>query len=116
MAKLKEHQPGIFSFYCPGCETTHAVYTEAAKLPPHYPRWGFNGQLDAPTFMPSLLMRTGHYVKGQPQPPDCKHCKEDADLGTCTVCHSFVTGGMIRFLGDCTHHLAGQTVPLPELQ
>jgi hypothetical protein len=28
-------------------------------------------------------------------------------------CHSFVTDGRIQFLGDCTHHPVGQTVPLP---
>lgn len=28
------------------------------------------------------------------------------------VCHSFVFDGEIRFLGDCTHALAGKTVPL----
>jgi hypothetical protein len=30
-------------------------------------------------------------------------------------CHSFVVDGQIQFLGDCTHKLAGQTVPLPVL-
>src|SRR5436309_254590 len=28
------------------------------------------------------------------------------------VCHSFVRDGLIEFLGDCTHPLAGRTVPL----
>jgi len=27
-------------------------------------------------------------------------------------CHSFITDGQIKFLGDCTHELAGQTVAL----
>jgi len=36
------------------------------------------------------------------------------DLPT-EVCHYFLKGGMLQFLGDCTHTLAGQTVPLPEL-
>lgn len=30
------------------------------------------------------------------------------------VCHSFVRAGKIEFLGDCTHALKGQTVPLPD--
>lgn len=30
-----------------------------------------------------------------------------------TVCHSMVEGGTMRFLNDCTHHLAGHTVPIP---
>lgn len=29
-------------------------------------------------------------------------------------CHSFVVDGQMQFLGDCTHALAGQTVPIPE--
>lgn len=32
----------------------------------------------------------------------------------CGVCHSFVTGGHIQFLGDSAHVLAGQMVDLPE--
>ncbi|MGC4033677.1 MAG: hypothetical protein QM754_18485 [Tepidisphaeraceae bacterium] len=31
---------------------------------------------------------------------------------TCYRCHSFVRDGQIEFLGDCTHELAGKTVPL----
>ena len=27
-------------------------------------------------------------------------------------CHSFVTDGKIRFLNDCTHEMAGETVDL----
>lgn len=30
-------------------------------------------------------------------------------------CHSFIEGGRIRFLSDCSHALAGQTVELPEI-
>jgi hypothetical protein len=30
-------------------------------------------------------------------------------------CHSFVRAGMIEFLSDCTHELAGKTVPIPDL-
>jgi hypothetical protein len=30
------------------------------------------------------------------------------------VCHSFITDGQIQFLGDCTHPMAGQTVPIPK--
>ena len=54
-------------------------------------RWTFNGDLEKPTFTPSYLSKT-----------------QD------TVCHSFVTDGAIRYLGDCTHKLKGQTVDLPE--
>ena len=35
--------------------------------------------------------------------------------GLVEVCHYFLHGGQIAFLGDCTHAFASQTVPLPEL-
>lgn len=40
----------------------------------------------------------------------------DADQpgGLPSVCHCFVADGAMQFLGDCTHALAGQTVPIPE--
>lgn len=50
--------------------------------------WTFNGNYDKPTFSPSVLVTGGHR------------------------CHSFVQGGHIQFLSDCTHALAGQTVEL----
>ena len=31
-------------------------------------------------------------------------------------CHSFITNGEIRFLGDCPHELKNKTVPLPEFE
>ena len=79
--------------------------------------WNFNGNLDRPTFAPSLLWRTGHFVTGTP-PSDCRLCKGAAAerrTSYCGVCHSFVRDGRIEFLSDCTHALAGQTVDLPEI-
>lgn len=61
------------------------------------PRWGWNGCVNKPTFTPSILVRRNY---GEDQHPE--------------VCHSFVTDGQIQFLGDCTHAMAGQTVPIPE--
>ena len=82
------------------------------------PCWGYNGDARAPTFTPSILVRSGHHVPGHAV--DQCYCTWDkrdqddfADL-KCTICHTFVTDGRIQFLGDCTHELAGQTVPIPE--
>ncbi len=55
-------------------------------------RWTWNGSTEAPTLAPSL------------------HVNDGAGR----VCHSFVRDGMIQFLADSTHKLAGQTVELPE--
>ena len=102
------------SFWCPGCKTSHRIQHGVGDAP----RWGWNGDVDKPTFTPSILVRTGHFVPGH----DSRGCwctfnaahpeKEDTDF-VCAVCHSFVTDGSIQFLGDCTHALAGQTVDLP---
>jgi len=77
--------------------------------PSDRPAWGFNGNHDAPTFSPSIL------VRGKRRITDDEHDRimagEKINLPD-YVCHSFVTDGQIRFLGDCTHELAGQTVVL----
>jgi hypothetical protein len=99
-------------FVCPGCGHRHVVQTEPTEY--RQSAWGFNGNLERPTFTPSLLVTSGHYVQGQPQPPDCIYCNEDT--GSCYRCHSFITDGKIQFLGDCTHAFAGQTVDLKEIE
>lgn len=75
-------------FWCPGCEKVHQFDD----------RWTFNGDVHKPTFKPSLLVRYPVYGAQ-------KRKKE-------VRCHSFVTDGQIRFLGDCTHKLKGTTVNL----
>lgn len=86
------------------------------------PGWTFNGNFDAPTFSPSVLVTSGHYAPDRPEGKKC-WCDYNADLVAkgeepsgfeCYRCHSFVVDGQMQFLGDCTHALANQTVPLPE--
>lgn len=84
-------EDGSLWFFCNGCSLPHSLNVGSGSGP----RWGYNGNADAPTFTPSVLAR---YRVG------------DQEL----VCHSFVTGGRIQYLADSTHSLAGQTVDLPE--
>jgi hypothetical protein len=49
-------------------------------------RWNFDGNYDAPTLSPSILITGGH-----------------------VRCHSFVIAGFIQLLADCSHKLAGTT-------
>jgi hypothetical protein len=79
------------SFWCPGCQCGHVFNAYINREP----RWNFNGDLTRPTLDGSLLVRSGN-ANGP------------------TVCHSFVKDGQIQFLGDCTHELAGKTVPLEQ--
>lgn len=79
-------------FMCPGCGFPHQP--RVAGIGP----WSFNNDIEKPTFSPSILVK---WTEGE----------EKIEK----VCHSFVTDGQIRFLGDCTHSLVNQTVPLPDI-
>ena len=84
---------------CPACGFGHLFSNKAGeKIHPKGCSWDFNGDTEKPTFTPSMLSTT----------PDGHGGKK--------ICHSFVTDGKIKFLGDCTHKLAGQTVDLPEIE
>lgn len=106
-------------FHCPGCKTGHQVRVD----PDFGSVWGYNGNPDAPTFTPSILVRGVRIDGGDEEIEriiDNYKLPEEreamlADKRINTVCHSFVTDGQIQFLGDCTHALAGQTVPLPDM-
>ncbi len=107
-SKLRKVEGGGLMFRCPGCNHAHMVTIGDGTGP----RWGWNGSADAPTFTPSILVRTGHFVQ-----PEGKHCDRSGDPEwpcDCVCCHSFVIDGRIQFLTDSTHHLAGQTVDLPD--
>lgn len=71
--------------FCPGCNCGHIFDS----------RWTFNGNLERPTFSPSMLVR--YPMKNVER-----------------ICHSFVRDGQIQFLDDCDHKLKGQTVDLPD--
>lgn len=85
------HEPAEagFNFWCPGCNSPHGVWTLPASK-----AWGFDGNHEAPTFTPSILVT-----------------KPGNDAYRC---HSYVRSGLIEFLSDCNHALAGKTVPIPE--
>lgn len=82
-----------YSLFCQGCKTPHLVYVDN----PGGPKWKFNGDLERPTFTPSLLVYAIPATENWPGSPRC---------------HSFITGGQMQFLGDSTHALAGKTVAL----
>lgn len=101
-------------FFCPGCHCGHGVWVH-----PHRNgksgTWSFNGDMEKPTFNPSLLVSHDTWT-----PPVTLENMEEYRMRPWPqtkihhICHSFVREGMIQFLGDCTHELKGQTVPLPD--
>lgn len=76
-------------FHCPACGFAHQCDN----------RWTFNGNVERPTFRASVLV----------------HAVGNPDVGYHRPrCHSYVTDGKIKYLGDCTHAMAGKTVDLPD--
>lgn len=105
--KLRSVEGGRISFWCPGCDEAHVIRVSA----PEGYNWTFDGNVDAPTFAPSIKVSYRHpkgYSNEKPAPLGYSgEYVED-------ICHSFVRAGQIQFLDDCTHTLAGKTVPLPD--
>lgn len=97
MAKVQlfDNRPGYFEFECPGCGCLHYVNTN----PQYGAHWQFNGNIDRPTFSPSILVGAHKVAAGSNE----------------LRCHSFIKDGMIQFLNDCEHNLKGQTVELLEI-
>jgi hypothetical protein len=80
-------------FWCPGCDTVHEVRVTGEHA------WSWNGETsNRVTVNPSVLVREVATVD------------ERRELRRC---HSYVSGGQIQFLDDCTHGLKGSTHPLP---
>ena len=127
-AKINTNMQGEFisvMYHCPcglcglvALPTTWTPEGMVSAIRKDRPKWGFNGNMEKPTFEPSVHSKTGHYVTGTPE-AECRFCIEDKAEGRrklCHVCHSFVRDGKVQFLPDCTHALAGKTVDLPEIE
>ena len=98
MAIASVDENGYLHHYCQGCATTHIVPVANSEV--HRSLWGFNGKTDAPTLTPSVKHSWGPGLEG----------KNDR-----RTCHYFITDGQIAFQGDCTHAMAGKTVPLKDM-
>ena len=105
-AAVPEEDMGIdYWFWCEGCETNHKFRTKASKGSNPQPVWTFNGNMEKPTFGPSL-----RYFHPAHKNPDGKQIAEK------TTCHLFLEDGLLRYLDDCPHILAGKSkIPLQEM-
>ena len=88
MQKLKVYKTKtgkVYVFWCKGCEATHSfdVREDGGQ-----PTWEFNGDMENPSFTPSL-----HY-NYRP------------------FCHLNMKNGIIEYCKDCYHKYSGQNVPL----
>ena len=93
LSKILAKSNGNIYFECPGCEIPHGINCGDG----HGQLWSFNGDVNNPTFSPSVLVDFTYGAEKKRE-----------------VCHSFVRNGKIEFLSDCTHELAGKIVDIPE--
>jgi hypothetical protein len=105
---LRQQAPGMVMFWCKGCDMPHQIRVVPHETLPG-PVWGYNGNPEAPTFTPSILVRGSERLS---QEEVARVMGGEKIEPRPLVCHSFVTDGQIQFLSDCTHALAGQTVPM----
>lgn len=106
-----EDPPRGLRFWCPACDESHVIRVAGGDP------WTWNGDVERPTIQPSV--KCEHYKlsaegeamidRGEKVPPGERYPGSDY------CCHSVITDGQIQFCGDCTHPLANQTVPLPDL-
>lgn len=111
MPKIEElqNQEGevyAYAFYCKGCGHHHSFHKE---------KWWFNGDFDRPTFTPSLLVKYKERLSQEQYDRIMKGEDVSHELRN-MVCHSFVTDGKIRYLGDCTHDYKNKTIELEEVE
>ena len=112
-AKWKQSTANTVSFFCPGCKDIHTINID---------RWSFVIKNNKATVEPSVLVTSGHFVPNFNKEKDscwCEYYKEnpnDDPTFKCGICHSFIKDDVIMFLGDCTHELANQSVPLPDFK
>ncbi len=96
---------GGYGHWCPGCKSGHEIDTEQKNSSGAI--WKFDGNLERPTFAPSINGRWGTFAD--------PNYKPDPGHDHSGVCHYFITAGKIIYCGDCTHALRGQTVDLPDI-
>lgn len=75
-------------FYCPGCKENH-IFTVMQDGT----GWKFEGDVNNPTFTPSLLYPS-----------------------KAIRCHLFVTKGKIHYCDDCAHDLKNQIVDMVDVE
>lgn len=86
-SKLRSTNAGM-AHWCPGCEEMHILPKDRG--------WFYSQNLDALSANPSF-----------------KHTWRNRQGEKC--CHYVITNGALHYCGDCTHGLAGQVIPIPDI-
>ena len=91
-----------FGHWCPGCDEMHVFAVEGKNHAGA--SWTFDGNLEKPTFDPSMNITVNGPGKPGYDPAEPTE-----------VCHYFLQAGELKYLNDCTHKLKNKTVSLPDL-
>jgi hypothetical protein len=103
-AELIKHSPTFWQrgpnylHWCLGCQCGHVYPTNRINGP----NWSFNGNVEKPSFTPSMRIFT----------PAGPYGENDEMVPEKTICHYYVTDGQIAYCSDSDHELAGKTLPL----
>jgi len=99
--KLRKIHAG-FAHWCPGCQEHHYIPTEN---PAGSINWSFDGNVDCPTFNPSVRIFRDY---------DVSKTAESWGRQLVKCCHYFLHAGKLTYCADTTHEFSGQTIDLPE--
>lgn len=80
---------GCYEHWCMGCGGPHRIEVGARAANGH--KIGFDGDIYRPSFDPEMRHTSG-----------------------ASVCAYWLRAGRVHFSADCTHHLAGKVVDLPD--
>lgn len=102
-SRVLRHLDGNYghAHWCPGCEEMHRIPGS----------WTFDGNMDAPTFKPSVKVSGKLTVKENGR-WNGEYVRDGAGAPIDMCCHYILTAGVLNFCADSTHKLAGQNVPL----
>jgi hypothetical protein len=135
--------PNGWCHYCPGCKSLHCITVEGPGWRPDSgPRWTFDGNVDSPTFGPSMHVFVTDYNhdaskwiikrKDKNKRGAERFDTREQAQAACpselwepvfdyvskhdrTVCHYHLQKGVLRYCADSPHALRSQNVPLPDL-
>jgi hypothetical protein len=101
-AKIQQHGQEYF-FWCPACKMVHAITN----------KWQFNGDFNAPTFSPSILVQGVQRITDE----EAARILNGENIEPRPLrCHSYIENGYIRFCDDSLHDLKGQTLALEPVE
>lgn len=114
---LRLSRPGVYMHWCPGCRSRHLVHAGVPN--DHGFQWAFDGDIWKPTFSPSVHIQWDEPIArgdelAQQRAELLAGVRREIPTTRVSQCHYTLTAGVLVFLQDCRHDLAGATVDLPE--